>query len=155
MEYQELHKDLNLNIFFDGFTNVYKNLNINIESFTEATSFIDKICLSHNFIGLKEEWKELSFEEAESFFISSLRFNIGFTKHENMSKEKARDFYIKLTENFNLQKCSFFSNWYNNPWIEGCDNSIGINTISDSTLDLALFIIDENKILFHFISFED
>lgn len=154
MEEVDLYKDLQLDRFFQGLAKIYSGLNINIKSNPDVLRSIDNICLSHGFIALNEEWKELTTKEAEDFFISSLRFNIGFTNHENMPEEKAKNLYHDLTKSFNLEGCKVFTNWYNNPWTNNEDPT-GINTISDATLDLALVIVDENKLLFYFISFED
>jgi len=150
----DLYNKLGLNRFFQGFSIIYNDLEIQLESRPEIIQQIDNICLTHNFIPLKEEWKELNLRETEDFFQSSLRFNIGFKNHENMSKEKAQSSYLELTNSLNLKKCRFFTNWYNNPWTNN-NQSTGINTISEATLDLAIIIVDADKLLFHFISFED
>ena len=154
MKYIDLQNKLKFSPFFPGIIKVYFDLKINLKSNSDIVGFIDEICLSHGFLPLNEEWKELSSNEAEDFFISSLRFDIGFQYHERMPEERAKKFYQELLDGFNLEDCKTFTNWYNNPWINNYE-SLGINTISDATIDLALVTVAVDKLLFYFISFED
>lgn len=147
MEKIDLYTELNLNKYYWGGALLYRCVD-----FDEA-NFLDQICTDEEFIPLGNNWNEINYKQFDEMLHSALQFDLGFTKHEIMDKQKA-DFYFNiLLKDFDAQNVKCFSNWYNNPWKNL--NGGAFNSISINTMDLVFSIVNKNQVLFVYFLFED
>ncbi|WP_298955526.1 hypothetical protein [uncultured Nonlabens sp.] len=149
----DLYKELELDKFFLGGVIKKNNLKVDLNSQNEVKETLNEALLSHNLNSLEYEWNEVEHKNFEKMFISGLQYNLGFTTQEVMPIEVAKKNYSTLIENFSLEKCKFYTNWFGSPWDENGASSF--NSISDYTLDMAISIISSDKLLIIYFLFED
>ena len=148
-----LYKDLKLDTFYwGGAVSIIKQIDLN--SKVNIISSLDQACKGEELNPLIDGWNEINYNQFKELLTSALQFNLGFLNHEVMPIEKATHFFKVLTTNYDHEKCRCFTNAFDNPWTTE-NGSFSYNSVSKYTLDLALTLVNEDKLLLIYFFFED
>lgn len=153
MEKIELFDILGMNKFFAGGSFEYSLRNLTIGDESAINKTLDEICLKENLIPLGEEWRKLSFLEGSNLLLNAFRYDLAYMSSERMSKEKAKYFQEQVLDRVDKNKCICYTNWFDNPWEN--KNGSSWNSVTKHTLDMAIVIIDEKKLVFTYFIGED
>jgi hypothetical protein len=149
----DLYNDLHLDSYYwGGALNI--TTKVDISSKSDLINALDKVCKNEDLTALGEDWNEINYDEFKHLLTSALQFNLGFAGHRVMSEEKAHDNFEALTTGFDINTSRCFTNCFNHFW-DDKNKGYSSNSISKHTIDLAIAILNEDKILFTYFLFED
>lgn len=149
-----IYKELELHNYYWGGALHIGNINVDLNSKHDIVNILDHTCKYEELRPLNSEWNEINYEQFQHLLISAFQYNLGYPSHQVMSIDKTQHYFKLFTENFNKNKCRCFTNCFGLPWDN--ENKVhSFNSISEHTIDLALSIIDSNKLLFVYFLFED
>ena len=144
-------KKLDFKKYTGGDTFTYK-VNCDLSNVNELYNILDEVCSLESLTPLKGEWNKLSYSNLNKLLLSALRYDLGFTSSERMPLEDAKYFHNKILSGINKDKCICFTNWFVNPWES---DGASWNSISEYTFDMAVVFIDEEKVVFTYLTSED
>lgn len=127
---------------------------IDLNSKKDVINTLDQVCKNEKLTPLGSDWNEINYVEFKLLLNSALQFNLGFSGHRVMSIEEAQGYFETLTNDFDIKTSKYFTNCFNHFW-DGEDKGYTGNSISEKTLDLAVSIVNCNKLLFVYFLFED
>ncbi len=133
----------------DSFT--YK-VDCDLSKENELHNILDEVCSLENLIPLKGEWNKLSYSDLSDLLLSALRYDLAFMASERMSLEDAKYFHNRILSGIDRDKCICFTNWFENPWKS---DGASWNSISECTFDMAVVFVDEEKVVFTYLTGED
>lgn len=118
----------------------------------ELYRILDEVCSLENLIPLKGEWNKLSYSDLSDLLLSALRYDLAFKACERMPLDDAKYFHDRILSGIDKNNCVCFTNWFENPWKSG---GTSWNSISNCTFDIAIVFIDEDKLVFTYLTGED
>ncbi len=149
-----LYKELKLDNYYWGGALKISEVSIDLSSKYSIVNFLDQVCITEKLNGLGESWNEINYNNFKLLLNSALQFDLGFSEHRVMSVEKAEDYFGILTNDFNINTSRYFTNCFDHFWNN--ENKVfTANSISKNTLDLAVSIVSNDKLLFVYFLFED
>jgi hypothetical protein len=149
----DLYKELQLdNYYWGGALKIITKVDINSKA--DIINALDQVCKNEKLSPLGEDWNEINYDEFKLLLNSALQFNLGFSGHRVMSIEEAHTYFETLTNDFDINASKYFTNCFNHFWDDEDKGYTG-NSISENTLDLAVSMVNYNKLLFVYFLFED
>jgi hypothetical protein len=149
----DFYKNLLLDRFFWGGA-LSITTKIDLSSEEDVINTLDQVCKNENLTPLGSDWNEINYDEFKLLLNSAFQFNLGFSGHRVMSIEEAQSYFETLTNDFDISTSKYFTNCFNHSW-DGENKGHTGNSISENTLDLAVSIVNCNKLLFVYFLFED
>jgi hypothetical protein len=149
----DLYHALGMDKFFRGDS---FELDISKEdSSSEAAIFelLDKVCLSENRTPLNGSWNRLSLTECSKLLSRAFQYDLAYTSCELMSSDKAQYYREIVMSKVDSTKCFCYTNWGGSPWESS--GGAGWDPITENTFDMAIVLIDTQKIVFTYFISED
>jgi hypothetical protein len=147
----DLYKLNGMDIWGDSFELDISSLDISTEE--KIFELLDQVCIMESKHPLQGGWWKISFADCCTLLQDAFHYDLAFTYAELMSNDKAIYFQELLTTKINSAGCHCYTNWNTNPWKE--NNGCGYNTITDNTFDMAIVLLDSQKLIFTYFISED
>lgn len=149
----DLYNSLGMDEYFYGDS---FELNISAQDTTttiQIFELLDKICLAENRTPIHESWRELHYDECSNLLKHAFHYDLAYENSERMLNEEATAYQAELMGRMNKTDSRFFTNWDNNPW--NGKSSSGWSSITENTYDMAIILMDEEKLIFTYFISED
>ena len=135
---------------------IYSQLDIGEKHFTdcflvekESTTkndieFINTVCKNEN-LHPNDSWNKIDFDFAEMLLLDAFYCHLRDTESHEMYQEKALSCKDFILSKFNPSTTTCYTNVSDNPWKS---SSYSFNPVSNYDSDVAIVIVDDEKIIF-------
>lgn len=102
-----------------------------------------------------ENWEAFDFDYGKEMLFNAIRYDLAYSRSERLPMDIAQKFFKLIVSDYNKDNAFIYCNYEHSPWDNiPLDNkpshNSGWNLTDDWTLDLAIIILDSNKLTFSY-----